>query len=186
MNEKFTRSFAAKCLTEFVGTLFLTEIVGCTAGNAYTGGNGPIGIGLGLGVLIYSFGHISGGNFNPAVTTALLIRGAIDRFTALFYIISQILGALVGAAVALALSENAVGLKKGDTFRTEQAISAEILFTFMLCFVVINVATSKETQNNAYYGFAIGGTITCAAYSVGEISGGAFNPAVATRYFYCW
>jgi len=180
MGQRFTKKFGAQCLAEFVGTLYLTEIVGCTAVNPYTGGNGAIGIGLGLGILIYSYGHISGGNFNPAVTLALLIRGAIDGYTAFFYFISQILGALIGAGIAALLSESTVKLTKGGSYGDGEAISAEIFFTFMLCLVVINTATTKANKNKPYYGFAIGATVTTGAYSVGNISGGAFNPAVAT------
>jgi aquaporin Z len=56
---------------------------------------------------------------------------------------------------------------------------AEFLFTFALCYVVLNVATAKATQGNSYFGLAIGFTVLIGAYSVGGISGGAFNPAVA-------
>jgi aquaporin Z len=55
----------------------------------------------------------------------------------------------------------------------------EFLFTFALVYVVLQVATSKVSEGNSYFGLAIGGTVTAGAYSVGSISGGAFNPAVA-------
>jgi aquaporin Z len=55
---------------------------------------------------------------------------------------------------------------------------AELLGTFALAYVVLNVATSKATAGNSYYGLAIGFTVTCMAVAVGGISGGAFNPAV--------
>ena len=53
------------------------------------------------------------------------------------------------------------------------------IFTFALCYVFLNVATSKNTAGNSYFGLAIGFTVLIGAYSVGAISGGAFNPAVA-------
>ena len=56
---------------------------------------------------------------------------------------------------------------------------AEFLFTFALVFVVLSVATAKFSEGNSYFGLAIGGTVMAGAYSVGGISGGAFNPAVA-------
>jgi aquaporin Z len=59
------------------------------------------------------------------------------------------------------------------------ALLAEFLFTFALCYVVLNVATAKQTVGNSYYGFAIGFTVLVGAYAVGSVSGGAFNPAVA-------
>jgi aquaporin Z len=59
------------------------------------------------------------------------------------------------------------------------ALLAEFLFTFALVFVVLNVATAKGTAGNSFYGLAIGMTVMTGAFAVGNISGGAFNPAVA-------
>ncbi len=59
------------------------------------------------------------------------------------------------------------------------AFIAELLFTFALCYVVLNVATSKDHPNNSLYGLAIGFTVATGAIAVGAISGGVFNPAVA-------
>ena len=59
------------------------------------------------------------------------------------------------------------------------ALLAEFLFTFALVYVVLNVATAKETDGNSYFGFAIGFTVLAGAFAVGGVSGGAFNPAVA-------
>ena len=56
---------------------------------------------------------------------------------------------------------------------------AEIIFTFLLVFVILNVATHPDTKNNQYYGLAIGLTVAAGAFSVGEISGAVFNPAVS-------
>ena len=60
-----------------------------------------------------------------------------------------------------------------------RALVAEFLYTFALCYVVLNVATAKGTSGNPTYGLAIGFTVLAGAYSVGGVSGGAFNPAVA-------
>ncbi|MCW2624726.1 aquaporin, partial [Mycobacterium sp.] len=59
------------------------------------------------------------------------------------------------------------------------AFVVELLFTFALCYVVLNVATSKHHPNNSFYGLAIGFTVVAGAFAVGAISGGAFNPAVS-------
>jgi aquaporin Z len=59
------------------------------------------------------------------------------------------------------------------------ALLAEFLFTFALVFLVLNVATSKDTAGNSCFGFSIGFTVLVGALAVGKISGGAFNPAVA-------
>ena len=67
----------------------------------------------------------------------------------------------------------------GDGPDVVKALLAEFLFTFALCYVVLNVATSKNTAGNSNYGLAIGFTVLAGAFAVGPISGGAFNPAVA-------
>jgi aquaporin Z len=59
------------------------------------------------------------------------------------------------------------------------ALLAEFLFTFALVYVVLNAATAKGTAGNSFYGLAIGFTVMVGAFSVGNMSGGAFNPAVA-------
>ena len=60
-----------------------------------------------------------------------------------------------------------------------KALIAEFIYTFALCYVVLNVATAKGTSGNSFYGLAIGFTVLAGAFAVGPISGGAFNPAVA-------
>jgi aquaporin Z len=87
---------------------------------------------------------------------------------------------LAGAAAAL-IAVFLVG-KKGTPMEIRNvpaAFVAEFLFTFALAYVVVNCATSKDTANNSFYGLAIGMTVMVGAFSVGAISGGAFNPAVA-------
>jgi aquaporin Z len=59
------------------------------------------------------------------------------------------------------------------------ALIAEFLFTFALVYVVLNAATAEDTSGNSFYGLAIGMTVMTGAFAVGDISGGAFNPAVA-------
>ncbi|MBP9838491.1 MAG: aquaporin, partial [Proteobacteria bacterium] len=59
-----------------------------------------------------------------------------------------------------------------------QAILAEFLGTFALCYVILNVATASKTSGNSFYGLAIGFTVLSGAYVFGGISGGVFNPAV--------
>ena len=56
---------------------------------------------------------------------------------------------------------------------------AELLFTFALAWVVLNVATAPATAGNSYFGLAIGITVMAGAIAVGGISGAHFNPAVS-------
>jgi aquaporin Z len=166
-----------KYAAEFIGTFFLVLTVGCTVIGNGAGAFAPLAIGSALMVMIFAGGHISGGHFNPAVTLGVWLRGKCEANDVLPYMISQIIGAVL-AAFAVKL------LKGGATVISLQAATlpalfAEFLFTFALVYVVLNTATAKDTSGNSFYGLAIGFTVLVGAFSVGNISGGAFNPAVA-------
>jgi aquaporin Z len=136
----------------------------------------PIAIGSVLMVLIFAGGHVSGGHYNPAVSTAVFIRGKIKANEYAAYVITQ----FVAAALA-GLLVNAVGGKEtaGATAATGKMLIVEFLFTFALAYVVLNVATAKGTEGNSFYGLAIGFVVIVGAISVGWVSGAAFNPAIA-------
>jgi aquaporin Z len=130
-------------------------------------------------VMIYAGGHISGAHFNPAVTIAVWLRGRCPASDVAPYIVSQVLGASVAAMAVLFLRPAAAAAATALSPDVPRAFIAEFLYTFALAYVVLNVATSKRTQGNSYYGLAIGFTVLTGAFAVGDISGGAFNPAVA-------
>ncbi|MEM7367825.1 MAG: aquaporin [Bacteroidota bacterium] len=171
-------------LTEFIGTFFLVLAIGLSVGAGSSIGHmAPVAIGVTLMVMVYMGGHISGAHYNPAVTLAVLIRGKINGKEAGLYMLSQILGSLAAAGVASMLVQDAsfnfgTALSPGANATYLQALLVEVLFTFALALVVLNVATTKATEGNSYYGLAIGFTVLAAAYAGGGISGGAFNPAV--------
>ena len=166
-----------KYLTEFIGTFFLVFTVGCTVIPGAPGVIAPLAIGASLMVMVFAGGHVSGGHYNPAVTLAVWIRGRCDTKDVLPYMISQIAAGVVAALVAVFL----VGSGKPMTITNVPAAwLAEFLFTFALAYVVLNCATAKGTLDNSFYGLAIGMTVMTGAFAVGGISGGAFNPAVAT------
>jgi aquaporin Z len=66
----------------------------------------------------------------------------------------------------------------GDGISPLAALLVEILFTFALALVVLNVAATEKTKGNSYYGLAIGFTVVAGGLAASPISGGAFNPAV--------
>jgi aquaporin Z len=137
----------------------------------------PIAIGFALMVMVFAGGHVSGAHYNPAVTLGVTLRGKCSASDAVGYIIAQVLGAVAAALVVGYLKPDAV--VTAATPDVAKSLVAEFLFTFALVYVVLNVATAKGTANNSFYGLAIGSTVTAGAYAVGNISGGAFNPAVA-------
>lgn len=160
-----------KYLTELIGTFFLVFTIALTSN--------PIAIGSILMVMIYMGGHISGGHYNPAVTLGVLIRGKIALQDAFKYWIYQLFGAFIAALAYLWFTGKTFAVIPAPTCDFLNGTVAELLFTFALVSVVLNVATTKKTMGNSYFGLAIGFTVMAGAFTVGPISGGAFNPAVA-------
>lgn len=169
-----SRSTYAKYATEAIGTFVLMFTVGASvlSGSVLA----PIAIGAVLMAMVYAGGHISGGHYNPAVTVAVLVRGRITATEALGYIAAQVGGGIAGAAV-VHLCSPTMPAPPASPHMTA-AVVAELVFTFVLCFVVLNVATSKDHPDNSFYGLAIGFTVAAGAVAVGGISGAVFNPAV--------
>jgi aquaporin Z len=163
-----------KLVVEAIGAFFLMFTVGTASATA--GNLAPLAIGSALMVMVFAGGHISGGHYNPAVSTAVFARGKMTLREYLSYIAAQAVGAvLAGLLVRGVLAPAATAAVAG----TGKILVVEFLFTFALAYVVLNVATAKDTENNSFYGLAIGFTIMVGAFAVGKISGGAFNPAVA-------
>ena len=159
-----------KYITEIIGTFFLVLIIGLT-------GN-PIAIGLGLAVLVYMGAHVSGAHYNPAVTLSMYINDQIDIKESGKYVASQLIGSVLAVYTLAELGQDSFSVVS-KTKEIESFFIAEILFTFLLVFVILNVALNKSLKDNQFYGLAIGLTVTAGAFSVGDISGAVFNPAVS-------
>lgn len=167
-----------KYLVEFIGTFFLVFTVGMTVVQPNIGSLALLAIGAALMIMVYAGGHVSGGHYNPAVTLAVWLRGRCATADVLPYWISQIIGAFVAAFLTLYLKNDpAIAPQE---LKIAPALIAEFVGTFALAYVVLNVATAKATSGNSFYGLAIGFTVMTMAFALGGISGGAFNPAVAT------
>lgn len=166
-----------KYVIELVGTFFLVFTIGCTVVGNGAGALAPVAIGSVLMVMVFAGGHISGAHYNPAITLGVWLRGKCPAKDVAPYMISQIVGAVLAALAVKYLKTGAVVTPM--SLATLPALLAEFLFTFALVFVVLNTATAKGTAGNSFYGLAIGFTVLAGAFAVGNISGGAFNPAVA-------
>jgi aquaporin Z len=164
-----------KLIVEFIGTFFLMFTVGMAVATAGT--LAPLAIGSALMVMVFAGGHISGGHYNPAVSTAVLARGKMTLGEYVPYIVTQAAGAVLAGLLVrgLGYAPHSAAAVAGSG----KMLAVEFLFTFALAYVVLNVATAKGTENNSFYGLAIGFTVATGAFAVGKISGGAFNPAVA-------
>jgi aquaporin Z len=167
-----------KYIAEFVGTFFLVLTIGCTGIEAGAGVIAPLAIGAALMVMVFAGGHISGGHYNPAVTLGVLLRGKVQAADVVPYMIAQAVGAAVAAVLVTKILRAGAPVTPISP-HLGPALLAEFLFTFALVYVVLNAATAEGTSGNSFYGLAIGMTVMTGAFAVGDISGGAFNPAVA-------
>merc|ERR1719420_2755335 len=117
--------------------------------------------------------------------TALTISGKSPAADIPHYMASQLLGGLAGALVYSGITGKTVPLAPATGHSWAHAGFAEIMYTFVLCFVVLNVATlSGQYLTNGgkakqIYGLAIGFCIVVGGYAIGSVSGGSLNPAVS-------
>lgn len=173
MNENFR-----KYLVEFIGTFFLVFTIGAVTRIGVPGVIPAAAIGAVLMVMVYAGGFISGGHYNPAVSLAAVVRGAMPAYQWVPYALAQILGGIVAAFVVNYLAGD-VPDPATMLFSMPALITGEFLFTFALCYVVLLTATAREVEGNSYYGLAIGATVTAGIFAAGGICLAAFNPAVA-------
>jgi aquaporin Z len=178
-----------KYAVELLGTFLFVFTVATAASIA--GSLAPLAIGATLMVMVYAGGHISGGHFNPAVTLGALVRGRIGAGDAAAYWVVQVVGGILGGLLArwvIFPTHDVAKTLSGHTLGASFVV--ELLFTFALVYVVLNVATSKDHPVNSFYGLAIGFTVFAGATAVGGISGGVFNMAVffgaATAGLFAW
>jgi len=170
----------AHYIAEFVGTFLLVFTVGCNVitGQAVWGG---VSIACVLTVSIYALGKSSGGNFNPAVSVALGLCQVMKWPEVAIYCVVQILAGVCAAFAYVGMfgMEHSFNLSPTSGHTWWQACLVETIYTFMLCFVVLNVAVAKKNKDNQFYGLAIGFVVVAGAYGAGSVSMGCFNPAVA-------
>ena len=166
-------------IAEFIGTFFLYLIIGlCVTQPASSGLAVPLAVGIGLAALVYSCGHHSKAHFNPATTLAYFCAGSHSKKAALPYFVAIFMGAIAAAFTLTILNPQELENITSATLEYPKVITAEFLFTFALMWVILNVAISKKTEGNQFYGLAIGSVVAAGAYAVGPISLAAFNPAV--------
>ena len=178
-NNTMTHTMQQKLTTEFIGTFFLSLTICTAAVYGSAGDYAPFGIAATLMVMIYAGGYISGAHYNPAVTVSIYLRGACEKDEVLPYIVSQVIAAVSAAIVVESLLfPDALSPEMADL--GTDAVVAELLFTFALAYVILNVATTESTSGNGYYGAAIALVVLAGAITVGSISLASFNPAVTS------
>ncbi len=163
-------------LTELIGTFFLVLTIGLTT--VQGAAMAPLAIGSVLMVMVYMGGHISGAHYNPAATLGVFLVGRTTIRELIAYWVSQLAGAFLAALVVRGVVGETFAPVPGPDVGTWGMVWAEVLFTFALVLVILNVAVSSATEGNSYFGLAIGFTVMVGAWAVGPVSGAAFNPAV--------
>jgi aquaporin Z len=168
-------SLIPKLLTELVGAFVFMTVI---ALSGPIGPLAPLAIGLALMAMVYMGGHVSGAQYNPAVSLAFFLRRVIDARTMFLYWVAQVVAAVLAFALGDGISGHTPGIHPGAGVGWLAALAAEVVFTAALVLVIFNVAATKETAGNSFYGLAIGAVVAAGAFAVGPISGAAFNPAV--------
>ena len=182
-----------KCIAEFIGTFTLVLVgcgtamlVGCDAVN----GCGYILTAFAFGLVIvgmaYCVGNVSGCHINPAVSLACLISGRMGISDFIFYVISQVLGAISGAAcLKIIFSLGNVTDKTGGLGSNGLAgvgdsavagLIVECLLTFIFVLVILGVTDSKF-NHGSFGGVVIGFSLVMVHILVIGLTGTSVNPA---------
>lgn len=179
------RDWYRNALVEVIGT-FTLIFVGAGAIIA-TGGKDLVAIafahGLAIGIMVAAAGHISGGVYNPALTVGLVAARRMSVQRGAYYIVSQLVGALIAALFlkavfpATAVSAVAMGTPQlGQGIGVAAGVLAEIIMTFFLMYAVFGVAVDLRGAR-PIAGLIIGLTITIDIFVGGGLTGAAMNPA---------
>ncbi len=192
-------------VSEALGTFILVfSGTGAMAIGAITGEPGHVGIALTFGfvivALIYSFAHISGAHFNPAVSVAFWVMGEFEKSKVLPYIAAQIVGAILASySLYFLLLEDITSMQQaaylGATLPHGSALQSfgfELILTFILMLVIAASAVHGKAIKD-FAGIAIGFTVGLEAMFAGPITGASMNPArsigpalVSGNFDYLW
>lgn len=172
-----------KYFAEFLGT-FMLVFLGTGTVVIAQGDTLAIGLSFGLAITImaYAVGGVSGGNFNPAVSTAMMINKRLSVKDGLIYIVAQALGAIAASGV-LSIFISALGLDSGQYGQNDfskitagMAFLVEVIITFLFIFVILMV-TSKQFGNAQMAPIAIGLVLAFLIIVALNLTGGSLNPA---------
>jgi len=187
-------SWRKKFFAEFIGGIFLLYI-GSGVGVFTKGDLVPIALtnGMILGCLVYIFGPISGGHFNPSITISEFLRKRLTLTELIYYIIAQIVGGFIGSVLVAVCNRgkfdrlasnqiaqylitfNDINNTKIDAWCYICALLCEIILTYFLILLFISLTTSKHTRNSNVNGIIVGASLTMFIFTGFHISGGSLN-----------
>jgi len=186
-DEPWERGFLSKLISEFLGTFLLVVTVGLNT--LAVSKAGAFSNAACLTCMIYALADVSGAHFNPAVTVAVWASGCcreVTVSTAFAYVVTQLVAGMCGGTMYLLIywdqSNSSFALGPPDralSLKWPAVAVAEVVFTFMLCYVVLCVTLCKRTKSQDMLGLIIGSCVTVGGFAIGSISGGSLNPAVS-------
>lgn len=170
-------------VAEVIGT-FALVFAGCGAiivDDLYGGQLGSVGIcivfGLIVMAMVYSIGNISGAHINPAVTIGFYVAGRFPLRLVVPYITCQLVGAVMAGVVLRSLFPGHESLGgTSPAVPVGSALAVEVLLTFILMFVILNVSTGHK-EKGIMAGVAVGGVVALNAMVGGPLTGASMNPA---------
>ncbi|CAL1533972.1 unnamed protein product [Lymnaea stagnalis] len=176
-------------VAEFVGTLLLT-LVGCGSCVNLRGDDNKTSpvvqialcFGLSVATIVWAIAHVSGGHINPAVTMAMLAARKISLAKAVFFILFQLIGSVVGAGILMGLTPEGYHGMLGMTMVSKkitvgQAVGVELFVTFVLVFTVFASCDGKRKDVNGSAPLAIGLSVTmCHLWAI-DYTGSSMNTA---------
>lgn len=193
-NNGIVISWRKKFFAEFIGGIFLLYI-GSGVGVYTKGDLVPIALtnGMILGCLVYIFGPISGGYFNPSITISEFLRKRLTLTELIYYIIAEIVGGFIGSVLVAVCNRgkfdrlasnqiaqylitfNDINNTKIDAWCYICALLCEIILTYFLILLFISLTTSKHTKNSNVNGIIVGASLTMFIFTGFHISGGSLN-----------
>ncbi len=184
-----------KYISEILGTMTLVffgcgtaVVIGGLTGGLESGLLGVLPIALAFGLSIwaaaYAIGDISGAHLNPAVSTAMLLQKKLSITEYLFYVISQIVGAMIGSSILYFITSqsnlsgtgaNGYGKLSSVNLSLTGAFVTEVVLTAIFLLVILGVTRTEKTSSIA--GIVIGATLTMVHIIGIPLTGTSVNPA---------
>jgi len=161
-----------KVVAEFLGTFWFLLAISLSP----PGFLGLFIIGAALSCLVYTYANVSGSNFNPAVSLAMLVDGKLTVIEFLSFVCTQLISAVLAFGSAHYINGGDWKRVAGEGHTASQEMVAEAFGTFVLVFTILSV--TKSTYLSEHFGWAIGVAVMAAAGTEGSISGGSLNPSV--------
>mmetsp|Transcript_105433 Transcript_105433/g.187517 ORF Transcript_105433/g.187517 Transcript_105433/m.187517 type:complete len:505 (-) Transcript_105433:22-1536(-) len=176
---------SSQMAAEFIGAFYiiLTQVLSADAETNSDLGPRAWATAAAVIVMVYSLQKVSGAHFNPAVTLAVFFSRRVPELTltqALMYVGVQLVAGIC-ASFSYVLVYVGGNFPIGPVGKSTwlQVTFAELIFTFLLCYIVLSVAVSNRTKSSHMFGLAIGSCVTIGGCAIGSISGGSLNPAVS-------